>query len=67
MRLAPISHGVPFPFVCATCGGIRHTAASAQRDRAMADLDGPAFAAFHCGKCANDLKRNCDIIDMEST
>lgn len=52
MQLVPISSGTPFPFVCVACGTLRHTAHSAQRGRAMANTDGPAFAAFYCGACA---------------
>lgn len=54
MQLVTISSGTPFPFVCAACGVIRHTAHSAQRGRTMANLDGPAFASFHCARCAKD-------------
>lgn len=55
MRLVPITSGVPFPFVCATCGVLRHTVHSAQRGRAMADIDGPAFSSFHCAHCAEGI------------
>ncbi len=57
MRLVPIMGGVPFPFVCATCGVLRHTAHSAQRGRAVADTEGPAFASFHCAHCAENAKQ----------
>lgn len=50
MKLFPISSAnrLPFSTHCATCGAIIYS----DRDHdARADADGPAFAAYYCGKC----------------
>lgn len=54
MKLVPISSAkhLRFTFVCAACG----RRAPSDSEGAKADIDGPAFAAYYCGKCAAEVK-----------
>jgi len=50
MNMQPINPASPvFTFVCCKCNA-RATSADG-----FADLDGPAFAAYYCAKCAGEV------------